>query len=176
MSASSAVVLLPHDPRWADLAQVEAARFTAAAGDAVVRIDHIGSIAIAGIVAKPILDLLVTATSLSMLDAALSAVEAAGYRWRGEYGLPGRRYCPRDDADGRRVAHVHCYAQGDAEIVRHLAFRDYLRARPEVAADYARVKLQCAARHPDDGGAYADCKDAWIKRVEAEAIRAWPQL
>ncbi len=166
-----AVELLPHDPCWDELARAEAARFAEAMGDVLLRVAHIGSTAIPGICAKPIIDLMPVVTDLVALDARSPAIEALGYDWRGEYGLPGRRYCIRDDdRSGRRLYQAHCYADGSPEIVRHLAFRDHLRANPATAAEYAAEKERCRALYPDDSHRYGACKSGLIQRIEAEAL------
>jgi GrpB-like predicted nucleotidyltransferase (UPF0157 family) len=164
---------VPPDPGWVSKAKQEGSALAAALGSCLVTAHHVGSTAIPGIHAKPILDLMPVVTSLDELDACRPAVEALGYAWWGEFGLPGRRYCTKTDhVAQRRQVQLHCYVRGSPEIERHLAFRDYLRARPDVARDYEREKLRCRTLHSDNSHAYADCKGAWIKKVEAEAL-AW---
>lgn len=141
-----------------------------ALGAGFVACHHIGSTAVPGLTAKPILDLIPVARDLDALDAARPAIEAMGYDWKGEFGLPGRRYCALTQ-DGTRLVHAHCYAQGSPEITRHLAFRDYLRANPEVRDAYAALKAHCA-QSSIDMDSYCDCKDSWIKTHEARALAA----
>jgi GrpB-like predicted nucleotidyltransferase (UPF0157 family) len=167
------VELGPHDPRWADDAKRESAALATAIGIALRTVHHVGSTAIPDIHAKPVLDLMPVVASLDELDARQSAIELTGYEWWGEFGLPGRRYCTRTDpVSGRRLVQLHCYAEGSSEIVRHLAFRDYLRLRPDIARSYEREKMRCRDLHPDDTHAYSDCKTDWIRAIEAEAIAA----
>ncbi|MDQ3037561.1 MAG: GrpB family protein [Myxococcota bacterium] len=88
------------------------------------------------------------------------------------WGLPGRRFCTLDDATtGARRVHVHAYADRHPEITRHLAFRDYLRAHPDVARAYDLEKARCRALHPLDSHAYSEAKGDWIVRVEHDAMR-----
>ncbi|MGB6534504.1 MAG: GrpB family protein [Xanthobacteraceae bacterium] len=167
------VELHQYDPAWEENARQQAARLTAAIGKAIITVHHIGSTAIPGICAKPIIDLIPVVLSHGEFEKSRSVVEGLGYAWWGEYGLPGRRYCTLDDPlTGRRTVQLHCYEQGSSEIVRHLAFRDYLRSRPDLAREYDAEKGRCRDLHPLDSHAYTDCKEAWIRRIEAQAISA----
>lgn len=168
------VELVPHRPEWAEIARAESARLKEALGDVLVTVHHIGSTSISGIMAKPIIDLIPIVVSLGALDAAQPQLEALGYRWFGEFGLPGRRYCWRKDPETRkRAVQLHCYAQGWPEIDRHLAFRDYLRAHPVIAREYETEKIRAAALHPDNTLDYNAAKNDWIKKTERDALAWW---
>ena len=167
------VVVVPHDPRWGDAFEVFASELKAAFGSSLAAIHHIGSTAVAGIYAKPIIDIQVDGTSLDDLDAATPRMEAAGYEAKGEFGIPGRRYFRKNAEDGTRLCHVHAFEAGSPGAVRHLAFRDYLRAHPDIAQTYSNLKRELAVRHPDDMEAYMDGKDAFVKETERRAVEAW---
>ncbi len=165
------VELLPYDPNWSRLAKAEAQWLADAIGPNLRMVHHVGSTAIPGIHAKPILDLMPVVGRLAELDQRRSRIEALDYQWWGEYGLPGRRYCTKVDPEsGVRAVQLHCYEDGSPEISRHLAFRDYLRAHPALAAEYDRIKMECGRQHPDDSHAYSDCKGPWIAQTEAAAL------
>jgi GrpB-like predicted nucleotidyltransferase (UPF0157 family) len=171
MPAPIPVELIQYDPAWAENARREAARLTAATGELVITVHHIGSTAIPGMHAKPILDLIPVVLSLAKFENCRSVIERLGYAWWGEYGLPGRRYCTLDDPlTGRRTVQLHCYEQDSSQITRHLAFRDYLRSHPDLVREYDAEKGRCRDLHPLDSHAYSDCKDAWIRRIEAQAL------
>lgn len=166
------VTLVPNSPLWAIEADALIADLGAAAPGVFIALHHIGSTAVAGLMAKPVIDLLAEAQTLSAIDAARPALEALGWRWRGENGVAGRRYLTRDDpVTGHRTAHLHIHAVGDPIIPWHLAFRDRLRAEPATAAAYGQEKARCAALHPNDSAAYAPCKKAWTDRVASEAVQ-----
>lgn len=165
------VTLVPPDPRWPTQAQAEIARLRQAIGACVVRIEHIGSTSIPGIMAKPTIDLMPLVTDLALLEARADAVRALGYEWHGDYGLAGRRFFTLN-RDGKRLFNVHGYAADHPEVTRHLAFRDYLRSRPDLAKDYETVKIRAAQLQPNDVDAYNDEKNDWIKQAEKDAL-AW---
>lgn len=157
------VELVPHSASWQVIAQQEILRLTQALSWLIVEVHHIGSTAIPGIHAKPIIDLMPVARSIDELDKGESVIRQLGYRYRGENGIVGRRYCTFDDpSTGRRRFQVHCFASGSHEIERHLAFREYLRAHSEIALEYDAEKRRCRELHPDDSNAYCEAKADWI--------------
>jgi GrpB-like predicted nucleotidyltransferase (UPF0157 family) len=165
------VELVPHSREWAGMARREAARLAAALGAALSDVHHIGSTAIPGIQAKPIIDLIPVFASPAALDTAEPVMRGLGYECWGEYGIPGRRYCTLSDpATGRRQIQAHGFCRGSPEIARHLAFRDFLCAHPAKALEYERVKLRSRDLHPENTHDYTDAKGAWIKAIEDEAL------
>jgi GrpB-like predicted nucleotidyltransferase (UPF0157 family) len=166
------VELLPHDPNWPHLASHEARLLAQALEPCSLTVHHIGSTSIPSVRAKPILDLMPVVSNLIELDKHRVKWKHLGYEWWGELGLPERRYFTKSDpTTGRRIVQLHCYEAGSAEITRHLAFRDYLRAHRELAAEYDHLKADCQRLHPSNSHAYGDCKSAWIKNVEVNALK-----
>ena len=165
------VVLVPHDPSWAGLYAQEAALWREVLREEVVDVAHIGSTTIPGIVAKPIIDMLITVRDVARVDDYDATLAAIGYRARGENGIPGRRYFVKGSEE-LHTHHAHAFAAGSPEVARHLAFRDYLRAHPAEAAAYARFKEALAARFPADPAAYTEAKGPYIREVVARAL-AW---
>ena len=163
------VGLVAHDPEWAQLAARESERLRVL-GATLLAVHHIGSTSVPQLAAKPIIDLMPLVTALADLDRERWRVERLGYDWHGELGITGRRYCSLSDS-GRRVAQLHFFAANSPEIVRHLAFRDYLRAHPAAVSAYEVEKRRAQALHPNDSHAYNDEKNGWIRAVEAEALR-----
>jgi GrpB-like predicted nucleotidyltransferase (UPF0157 family) len=169
-----AVTLVPHSPQWAEIAKREAARLKAALGDVLLRVEHMGSTSIPGIMAKPIIDFIPVVTSLATLDGAQASLEALGYDYLGEFGIPTRRYCRLNDkVTVARKFQLHCFAFDSPQIARHLAFRDYLRAHPDIAKAYEAEKIRAAALHPGNVLLYNDAKNDWIKRTERDALAWW---
>lgn len=164
------VRIAPHDPGWPAAAAREANRLRAALGPWLT-LHHIGSTAVPGLQAKPILDLLGVAPALPLVDGSVRVFEGLGYEAMGEFGIPGRRYFRRSDGAGRRSHHLHVFAQGSAHVARHLAFRDYLRAHPHAAAEYSALKARLAAAPGATARSYADGKDAFVAAMEADALR-----
>lgn len=162
------VTVAPHDPAWQEKFEREAAVIRRALGSAIVAVHHIGSTAISGIHAKPIIDVLVEATSLSAIDMAAERLVAEGFEAMGEYGIAGRRYFRRNDAAGRRRCHVHAFVVGHGAARRHLVFRDHLQQNPDTAAAYSALKRDLAKRYAGDSKRYAKGKEGFIE----DAIRA----
>lgn len=164
---------MPYDGTWPIRAEEEMQQWRDAV-EGLIAVHHIGSTSVPGLPAKPILDLLPAFADTAVADASRATLEAMGYEWMGAFGLEGRRYCRRIDPEtGDRRVHAHAYVQGHADIRRHLAFRDALRANASLRAAYASVKAACAARHPEGGEAYGTCKSAWIAKTEARALERY---
>jgi GrpB-like predicted nucleotidyltransferase (UPF0157 family) len=164
------VILLPPDPTWAAAFTRAAGELTPAFGPALLSLHHIGSTSIPHIYAKPIIDMLAVVTTLADVDARNTSLQSLGYTPKGEFGIPTRRYFPRNNPAGQRTHQIHAFPQNSPHILRHLAFRDYLIAHPDIAAEYSRLKQRLAAAHPDDIEAYMDGKDPFIKQTEHDAL------
>jgi GrpB-like predicted nucleotidyltransferase (UPF0157 family) len=169
------IVLAPSSDAWAAEFAREASAIADALAELPIELHHIGSTSIPGIVAKPVIDLLGVVPLLDALDALdthAGRLAALGYEAKGEFGIRGRRYFRKNAPDGTRTHQLHAFAAGSPEIRRHLDFRDYLRAFPAVAAEYAALKQRLAERCGGDMQAYGEGKTEFIRAVEQRAA-AW---
>jgi GrpB-like predicted nucleotidyltransferase (UPF0157 family) len=137
VSGAMRVIVVPPDPSWPAAFEAAAAEVRAALGENLVQVHHIGSTAIPGIWAKPIIDQLAVVRDLAKLDEQSPRLVELGYEAMGEFGIPGRRYFRRDDAAGVRTHQIHAFAAGSEHVLRHLAFRDFMRGHPALAAEYS---------------------------------------
>jgi len=138
-------------------------------------IEHIGSTAIPGLCAKPIIDILIGVASLARINEAVPQIEALGYEYISAYEdqMPYRRFF-RKWNNGIRTHHIHMVEEKSTFWNRHLSFRDYLRAHHDIAAQYGELKRALAEKEWDDMNDYADAKTAFIRDVEKRAAAKLP--
>ena len=165
-----------YDPKWPEMFEAEAALVREIIGDNLITIFHIGSTAVPGLKAKPVIDMLPVVRDVAALDGFTREFAAAGYEAMGEFGLAGRRYFRKGGANRTHQLHAYQYDAVHA-ITRHVAYRDYMRAHAEARAAYGELKASLASRFPDDIGAYCDGKDEFVKEYERRAlIWHWQKL
>jgi GrpB-like predicted nucleotidyltransferase (UPF0157 family) len=169
------VQVVAPDSMWPASFLVEAERIRDTLGSNVSELHHIGSTAIAGIFAKPIIDMLLVVHNLQLLDDTSTDLTRLGYEAMGEFGIPGRRYFRKNSNDGTRTHQVHSFLRGSPDIERHLAFRDYMNAHPASAQSYSSLKKRLAEAHPNAIDAYVEGKNSFIKEHELKAL-AWRRL
>ena len=162
------VELVSYSAELPHLFELEAQRIRAACGDLLPVIEHIGSTAIPGMPAKPILDIMPGLRTFADGLKTIEPLPRLGYDYYGENGIPGRFYFGLR-YEGRSVAHVHIFETDTENWERHLLFRDVLRAHPEVAAEYAALKQALALRFREARQAYTDANSAFIHSVVQQA-------
>lgn len=161
------IVLVPHDPRWKEWANEEMESLRTILSDFNPAIHHIGSTAIPGIMAKPIVDLLVEMPPAADWEAVKAVMQAGGYicMSQGERRLSfNKGYTPEGYAE--RVFHVHVARSGDNP---EIAFRDYLLSHPAAAREYEALKLSLLPALRHDRDAYTAAKSPFIARINTAA-------
>jgi len=159
------VRLVEHQPEWAALGRREIERLRAGLGEAVLDIQHVGSTAVPGLPAKPILDLAAAVRSPSDIAAVVTRLVALGYLDRGDGGREGGHLCAQESAPELRTIYLHVVARSDRQWRDYLAFRDRLRNDALLRAEYAALKTDLATRYPADRAAYTAGKHDFIRRI-----------
>ncbi len=171
MTSADPVIVVPYDEAWPSLFFEERTRIEGAIGPWVEQIEHVGSTAVPGLAAKPVIDIMVGVKSLDDSPILIERLVGIGYEYVPEFErvLPFRRYF-RKMQEGRRTHQIHLVERSNAEWWdRHLLFRDYLRAHPEAAEVYARLKYDLSDRFGEDRVAYTDAKTDFISEVVRRA-------
>jgi GrpB-like predicted nucleotidyltransferase (UPF0157 family) len=165
------VEVVPYREEWAEGFRAWRERLSEALGDTAVRIDHVGSTALRGLDAKPVVDIQISVGDVEDEDRYVPAIEGLGIALR--FREPRHRYF-RPSGDLPRSVQIHvCEAGGEWER-EHLLFRDFLRANPEARDAYARLKRELADWYRDDRIAYNEGKTGFILDTLDEA-RAWAE-
>jgi GrpB-like predicted nucleotidyltransferase (UPF0157 family) len=157
-----AIVIVDYDPAWPGRFESERDRVQRALGDAALRIEHIGSTAVPGLAAKPIIDLVVTVEDPND-ESIVAPMQDAGYELR--VREPDHRMFRTPERD----VHVHVWQDSDPEVERNLRFRDRLRESAEDRLAYEQLKRDLASRDWPDTNYYAEAKGELIAAITARA-------
>ena len=154
--------LSPYRDEWPMLFESEKKIIELAIGHHVADIQHVGSTAIVGMPAKPILDIAIAVEDFEKARVCIDPLVALGYTFRGENGIPRRHYFQKGEPCTHHVHMVEASSEGWAKLIR---FRDILRADRSTAADYRRLKLDMWEKLPGDRKAYQAAKAASIEEI-----------
>jgi GrpB-like predicted nucleotidyltransferase (UPF0157 family) len=166
------VVVTNYDSGWPARFEVEGARIRGALGDRATRIEHVGSTAVPGLAAKPIIDILVVVEDSSREEEYVPALERAGYVLRvREPDFHAHRMLRTVARD----VHVHIYSVGSSEVARLLDFRDWLRASDADRDLYAERKRALASRAWKSMQYYAEAKTEVIEAIMARSAQGAAQ-
>jgi GrpB-like predicted nucleotidyltransferase (UPF0157 family) len=169
----SEITIQEYDSAWPLTFQSERDALVSAIPIELVAIHHIGSTSVPGLAAKPIIDIMLEVANIDVLDSVRYSFEGLGYECMGEFGISGRRFF-RKGPRGHRTHHIHAFEIGSIGAVRHLAFRDYIKEHPNIAAEYETLKRAVAAACAGDIQRYCDGKAEFMQKHEELALQWWP--
>ena len=157
------MIIKDYDPSWPVLFAALRAKLAATLGDLAASIEHVGSTAVPGLAAKPILDIDVLLRSAEDLPLAIERLAPLGYRHQGDLGIAGREAFVTPP----RIPPHHLYVcrPDSPAFRRHILFRDYLRTHSADAQAYACLKRRLAAQFPDDRVAYTEAKSGFVTAI-----------
>ena len=166
-SFGSPLEVVDYDDAWPRLFEELAAPVRVATADLGARVEHVGSTAVPGLAAKPVIDIDVVVPSRADVAEAIERLRRLGYVYQGDKGIPGREAFMWPPGAMRH--HLYVVVDGTVAHAAHVAFRDHLRAHPETAARYAALKRALAENYPDDPLGYTEAKTQFVTSVLAAA-------
>jgi GrpB-like predicted nucleotidyltransferase (UPF0157 family) len=164
-----AIRIVEYEAAWPARAAAEVGRLQHGLGPVAGRLEHVGSTAVPGLAAKPIVDLQLSVAAIEPRARYVEPLERLGYLFVPAPESPDYHFFAKPPQRPRRF-HLHVCEAGSEHELRHLAVRDFLRAHDDEAARYAALKRQVAAEHPHDRLAYIEGKDSYVAGLEARAV------
>ena len=152
-----------YDTAWPAIFSELANRVKAHLGPLVAEVEHVGSTAVPGLTAKPVIDMDVVLASPSDLPEVIRRLGALGYTNEGELGIAGREAFRWPPGESRH--HLYVLSAGARELRRHLAFREALLADRTIRDAYSELKKNLSRQFPHDRKAYTEAKSAFIKNI-----------
>jgi GrpB-like predicted nucleotidyltransferase (UPF0157 family) len=159
------VWVVAHRPEWRGLYERERRALLECVGHLAVDVQHVGSTAVAGLDAKPIIDIALAVTSAEDVPRLLRPLEGLGYIYRGDAGSAGGHLFVKESAPEVRTHHLHVVSVDDPQWREWLLFRDELRANEALRASYSDLKKGLQERYTDDRKGYTEAKNAFVERV-----------
>jgi GrpB-like predicted nucleotidyltransferase (UPF0157 family) len=167
------ILVVDYDPEWPARFERLRALIQPALGEVVSRIEHVGSTAVPGLTAKPIIDLDVVVSSLSLLPLVIERLDCIGYVHEGDLGIEARQAFRAPS--NLPAHHLYVCPEGSPALANHLAVRDRLRSDPELAREYGRLKRSLAQDFARDSGAYVEGKTQFLLSIlRAAGFHAGP--
>jgi GrpB-like predicted nucleotidyltransferase (UPF0157 family) len=166
------IELSPYDPTWPSLFAAQASQLREVLGSLAVRIDHIGSTAVPGLMAKPIIDIQISVSSLEPMERYQRPLEGVGLIYRADNPERTKRYFR--EAAGQRRTHIHVRRVGSWAEQFALLFRDFLRESPNERDLYAQTKQSLAEKFRYDRAGYSNAKAPILWEIMGRADR-WSQ-
>ena len=163
--AAKHVVVEPYNETWERNFREIKAELENALGGSALRIEHVGSTAVPGLSAKPIIDIDIVIRDYTVLGDTVSKLRGIGYEHEGDLGVAGREAFRYDGKEHLQKHHLYVCPEDSAELKRHTSFRDYLRSHPEAVREYSRVKEESAAMYPYDIDGYIEHKAPFIENI-----------
>ena len=162
---TSKIEVVPYDDSWAkDFLNIKNEVFQVL-DKLVLNIEHVGSTAVCGSWAKPIIDIDVVIEDYSLLSDVVLALNSIGYNHEGALGIYGREAFTYEGKVHLKKHHLYVCPKDSVELRKHMAFRDYLRNHPEDVLEYSQIKQQGAKLYPYDVERYIEYKSFFIKKI-----------
>jgi GrpB-like predicted nucleotidyltransferase (UPF0157 family) len=160
-----AVQLVEHQPGWIRLAARACEEIRSAGADLLLDVQHVGSTAVAGLAAKPILDIAAAMADSDVIPQLVDRLRGIGYIYRGDAGTSGGHLFVRESAPDVRTIHLHIVTSDDVQWANYIRFREMLLQDSELRERYAQLKAEMEARYPDDRPSYTAAKHDFIQRA-----------